>query len=746
MRVRLLAFSLGLCVLLAVCPTVSAQPTPPAHKEMPVSFLNDVIPVLTRMGCNQGACHGKNAGQNGFKLSLRGYAPEWDHEWLTKEYAGRRINLSAPEASLLLQKPAGETMHAGGKLFDEHHRAYQVLLLWIREGAPGPLKDEAKVQKLEIQPGALTLKVNEERQLLVRAQYSNNELRDVTWLARFDSNDASVADVSADGKVRILRSGETAIRVTFQGLVSVVMVASPYDQKVPAELFAQKNNLIDEHLFKKLHALNIPPSGLCTDDEFMRRVYLDTTGMLPTAAEVKAFRADQTPNKRARLIDALLERPEYVDYWALKLGDLFQNRKESDHDVRGAKGVRSFHQWLHQQVATNRPWDALARDVLTAKGDTHTNPAVGYYIVTVGEKQDAHHSPVVAAVAQTFLGTRIGCAQCHNHPLEKYTQDDYYHFAAYFSQVKFKRQEPQKGPTLLKLGTGNPQQDKQPIGVTQPRTGEFMKPQPLDRTETKLNPGEDPRDTLAKWITDPKNEYFAGAMVNRLWAHFFHTGLVEPVDDLRASNPPTNPALWNALVKEFVASKYNLKHMVKLLLNSRAYQLSAKTKPGNKLDNRFYSHYYARRLPAEVLLDAVAQSTGVPDQFPGYPLGIRAVQVPDPAVKSYFLKVFGRPERLTACACERNDEVTLPQLLHMQVGDTVENKLRSGQGTLAKWLKEKKSIEEVVELIFLTCLGRTPNMKETATIQQSLQQGSREEVLRDLFWAVLNTKEFAFNH
>lgn len=730
--------SLGLGTVLALA---GAEPAPPP------SFLNEIEPLLTRLGCNSGTCHGKGSGQNGFRLSLRGYAPELDHAWLTREFQARRVNAAVPADSLLLRKPLGLAPHEGGKLLRRDGREYRLLLDWITAGMPGPRKDEATASQLQIVPGNLTLQVGDERPLQVRAEIGTDNWRDVTWLTRFDSNDAGTVAVTPEGRLTVLRTGETAVRASFQGLVAVVIVTVPVAQPVPAERLAQRNNFIDDHVFNKLTALRIEPSDLCTDAEFLRRACLDTIGTLPTPEEVRTFLADRRPDKRARLVDALLERPEFTDYWALQLGDLFQNRRERDHDVRGTKGVRAFHDWLRQQVQANRPWDELARAVLTATGATSENPAVGYYVVTVGEKREAEKSEAVAAIAQAFLGTRIGCAQCHNHPLEKYTQDDYYHFAGFFTRLKLERKDPKVGPTALLVAARDPRQEKQPIGVSQPRTGQFLKPRPLDRSEMTIEPGADPRIPLAAWITDPKNEYFSGAMVNRLWRHFLGVGLVEPVDDLRASNPPTNPELWQALNRAFVASKFDLKHVMRLILNSRTYQLSATTLPGNVSDARFYSHFYARRLPAEVLLDAISQSTEVPDNFPGYPVGLRAIQVPDPALKNYFLGLFGKSERVTACACERSGEVTMPQLLHLMNGDGVVRKLGAADGRLAQLLRGNTTSGPVVEELFLATLSRTPRPDEVQKILDYLSKGERrEELFKDLFWALLNTKEFTFNH
>lgn len=711
------------------------------------SFLNDVIPVLTKTGCNQGACHGKGAGQNGFRLSLRGYAPDQDWRSIAREFDGRRIDPAHPEESLLLRKPVGLAPHEGGRMFDTSSREYGVLMAWIKAGAPRPRPDDARLKRLDILPAAQNLKPGEEVQLQAFGEFSDGSRRDVTWLTRFESNDPGMLRVDYRGKVTALRNGESAIRASFQTEVAVGIFTMPFERSVAPEKYKPRNNFIDNAVFAKLAALNIEPAELCTDEEFIRRVFLDTIGTLPTSQEVRTFLADRAADKRAKLIDALLQRPEYVDYWTLFLGDLLQNRKERDHDVRGLKGVRAFQEWLRREVEANRPWNELAREVLTARGSSSAQPAIGYYIVTIGENREAEKSEVVASVAQAFLGTRIGCAQCHNHPLEKYTQDDYYHFAGFFSRVKFERKEAKQAPTELRVAAQDPNQEKQPVGVRQPRTGEFLKPQPLDRSAVELAAGDDPRVKLAHWMTDPKNEAFSGAMVNRIWQHFMGVGLVEPVDDLRATNPPTNQELWMSLKREFTTHSYDMKHLMRVILNSRTYQLSSGTTPGNESDTRFYSHYYARRLPAEVLLDAISQCTGIPDRFNGYPYGTRALQLPDPGMQSYFLTLFGRSDRVTACACERNGEVTMPQLLHLQNGEDLLNKIRTGAGTLySKWLKNPND-DEVIEEMVLTTLSRRPTEAEKQAVRMQLGgEDPRDVVYRDFFWALLNSKTFAFNH
>jgi hypothetical protein len=743
-------------VSVAACATTLLLAAGGARGTEAPSFLNDVLPLFTRFGCNSGACHGKLAGQNGFRLSLRGYAPELDYDALTREFSGRRVNAVAPGESLLLRKPLGLAPHAGGKLFETGSRPHRILLAWLRAGAPGPRSDDPAVAGLDVSPASSSLRPGENVSLTARARYTDGTVRDVTWLCRFDSGDESVAAVDADGRVTVLRHGETSVRASFDGRVGVVLVTAPYERQVDPARLATRNNFVDDHVFAKLAALHVEPSDLSSDAEFLRRVYLDAVGVLPTPEEARQFLADDRPDKRARLVDALLERPEFVDHWALFLGDLLQNRREREHDVRGPKGVRAFHQWLREQLIANRPWDGLARDVLTAKGTTTASPPVGYFVVTVGEHTQPEHSEVVASVAQAFLGTRIGCARCHNHPLERYTQDDYYHFAAYFSRLRFDRHDPSLGVTTLRVNVaadGKPRTD--PVGVIQPRTGRFLKPQPLDRSPADVRPDEDPRLQFAARVTDPKNELFSGAMVNRVWKHYLGVGLVEPVDDLRSSNPPSNPGLWAALNREFVGHRFDLRHLMRVILNSRTYQLSSATRPGNAADGRFYSHYYARRLPAEVLLDALCRATGVPEQFDGYPAGIRVGQMPDTGLKTYFLPLFGKSERVTACACERNGEVTMPQLLHLQNGQTVVYKIGDGRGRLNRLLRDKAVTDDAVtDELYLATLSRPAPDELKARVRRELagnfRRGeefrSREEVFRDLFWALLNSKEFAFNH
>ncbi|MEZ6055650.1 MAG: DUF1553 domain-containing protein [Planctomycetaceae bacterium] len=773
------------------------------------SFVNDVVPILTRYDCNSGGCHGKLAGRNGFKLSLRGFAPESDFESLTREGRGRRLNPAAPLESLLIAKANGSVPHGGGQRFAPNSLPEQVLKNWIAAGTPGPLTDEPRVNRVDVEPASAQLRPGEHRQLRVIAWYRDGSSRDVTWLTQFASGDAGLLAVDEAGKVTALRHGENVVRVSFQGEVGVATFTMPHETEVDPQWYAVHNNEIDAPVFARLQALQIEPSPLCDDATFLRRAMLDAVGTLPTPEEVRLFLADAHPDKRERMIDKLLARPEFVDYWSLQLGDLLQNRVERDHDVRGKKGVRSFHQWIRQQLIEGRNWRQIASDVLLAKGACTEHPAVGYFIVTVGEKS-SEESEVADSVAQAFLGTRIGCARCHNHPLEKFTQDDYYHFVSFFSRLALDRKPSDQGVTQLLVSTRHlqnlekqlqQQQEKRtelqqqlqalvtqttdtqngaaeqvqakqkevdevekriadlgrqieqtrlsPVTVRQPRTGQQLLAQPPDRSPIEIVPGRDPREPFVRWMTDPANRYFSGAMVNRLWKHFLGTGLVEPVDDLRATNPPSNQELWELLNREFVRSDYDLKHLMRLIMNSRTYQLSAETRPTNFRDARFYSHAQARRLPAEVLLDAICFATDDPEQFQGYPLGIRAIQVPDPGTDSYFLNLFGRSQRVTACACERSGDVTLPQLLHLQNNDGLSAKIQSPNGRLERLLRAEMPVQEIVTELFLATVSRQPTDAERAAITKQLIDVPATEpapFLQDLFWALLNSKEFAFQH
>lgn len=771
---------------------------PPVELPSVPSFRREIEPILTRLGCNQGACHGKMAGQNGFRLSLRGYAPELDHRWIATDLGGRRIRPDDPEASLLVTKPLGRVPHEGLVRFEEGSRYHRTLVAWIAARAPGPrpAAEEPDPARLEIVGGDRQEKVSGTFSIGVRVHWPGGGSDDVTWLAQFFSNDETVARVSADGRVEVLRPGEVALRAHYLGEVATIRVTVPTGREVEAWRFGKSGSAVDAAVFGKLKALGIPPSPRCDDATFLRRVMLDTIGTLPTPDEVRSFLADRAADKRERWVETILGRREYADYWTLQFADLLQNRRERDHDVRGVKGVRAFHAWLHGRISAGIGWDRLVREVLTAEGDAFVNPAVGYYVTLVGEAKPTE-GEVTDSVAQAFLGTRIGCARCHNHPLERYTQDDFHRFAAFFSKLHLERQAPDKGATQLLTHSkermerakrveeaGKKLQDAQQKAlasagegegglrkeledarreharfkreleeidgraprVQQPRTREILEARPLDRTAMDWSRSGDPRAALADWITSTNNALFAEAMVNRLWKHFMGVGLVEPVDDLRTSNPPSNPEVMALLASEFRKSGYDLKHVIRLIVNSRTYQLSSAPVPGNESDRRFFSHYQARRLPAEVLADAVSELTGVSERFEGQPVGVRAIQLPEPQTGNYFLSLFGRSERVTACACERKGEVTLPQLLHLQNGGETVRRLGDADGRIHRMVRAKRPLRDCVEELYLVAVGRMPRAQEVREFEEVLRDVPLGDALRDVAWALINTKEFGFNH
>ncbi|HJT78842.1 MAG TPA: DUF1553 domain-containing protein, partial [Gemmataceae bacterium] len=673
------------------------------------TFRNHVIPVLTKIGCNSGACHGALAGKGGLKLSLRGYDPESDHFALTRQARGRRIDKLEPAHSLMLLKPTLALRHGGGQKLLVGSPDYRLLADWIASGAPGPRADDPRVERLEVLPASAVLKPKDTLRVLVRAWYSDGHAEDVTRWARFSSTEDMVAGVDQDGRVRVAGSGEAAVNVLFSNLVASCRIAVPFPAVIDPQAFARapRQNYIDDLVLKKLEALHVPPSPPCTDAEFIRRSYLDAAGILPTPEEVRRFTTDTRPDKRARLIDDLLRRPEFVDYWAYKWSDLFlvSTRRLPQ------PAVWSFYQYLRQSVADDKPWDRLAREILTAGGSNLENGAANYYVL----HKDV--TDVTEATAVTFLGMSLTCARCHNHPLEKWTQDQYWQMANLFSRVVLKNGD-RGGEVLVQaLPSGD---------VPHPRRGVPMPPAPLDAKPLPLDSPADRRQYFAQWLTAPDNPYFAKALVNRVWRNFMGRGLVEPEDDLRATNPPTNPELLDALAKDFVAHGYDVKYLIRLVMNSAAYQRSSVPLPENRADDRFYSHYLVRRLPAEVVLDAYTQVTGVPTPFTQvalgttggtsptsmYPLGTRALQLPDTQLVSPFLEAFGRPLREQTCSCEREEDSSVGQALHLNNGDTLNDKLRAKGSRVERWLAEKVGDEDAVRRVFFLGLSRPPTAEE----------------------------------
>lgn len=741
----------GACVLTAAWRQDKAQArvrVQGVQQSFTWSFRRHVLPVLTRLGCNSGACHGAQAGKGGLKLSLRGYAPQNDYFVLTRQAGGRRINRLEPALSLLLRKPTLTVPHGGGRRLAVGSLEYQVLAEWIADGCPGPRPDDPILQRLEVLPAEAILKPGQTLQVLVRAWYSDGQSLDVTRWAKFNSTEEGVAAVNDQGEVRGAGYGEAAISVWYANHVALCQVHSPFPQAVDPKLFAEapRNNYIDDLVLKKLAALHLPPSPLCSDQEFIRRVYLDTAGILPTPEEVQHFLSDPRPDKRVRLADALLERPEFVDYWTYKWCDLFlvSSRKLP------LPAVWAFYQYLRQSVADNKPWDQLAREILTAQGSNLENGAVNYFV------RHRDIAELTETTAVTFLGMSVTCCRCHNHPLEKWTQDQYWSLANLFARVG-RRNGDRPGEVILQsLPDGD---------VLHLRRGIPMPPAPLDGAPLSLDSPRDRRQYFADWLTAPNNPWFAPALVNRVWRNFLGRGLVEPEDDFRQTNPPTNGELLDALAKDFIAHKYDVKYLIKTILTSATYQRSSLPLPGNAADDRFYSHYLVRRLPAEVILDTYAQVTGVPTRFDrllvgtsggvtttdAFPLGTRALQLPDTLVVSRFLDSFGRPERSQACSCERMADASVTQALHLNNGQTLNERLRDKNCRLTHWLAEGIRDEEALERLFLLALCRPPTAAERQRLLTLMREGqqtgsSRREVLEDLFWAVLTSREFLFNH
>ena len=714
------------------------------------SFRNHVIPMLTRAGCNSGACHGALAGKGGLKLSLRGYDPDSDHFVLTRQALGRRIDRSEPAHSLALLKPTQVVSHGGGQKLEPGSADYRVLADWIAAGAPGPRQEDPRIQRLELLPAVAVLKPKDTLQILVRAWFSDGHSEDVTRWAKFNSSEDLVATVNADGKATVAGYGESAITVWYSNLVAANRLAVPHEDRPVASgewrERSARSSFIDDRVLKKLESLRIPPSPLCTDSEFLRRAYLDAAGILPTPEERAKFLADNSPDKRTKMIDALLERPEFVDYWAYKWSDLLliTTRRLPQ------PAVWSFYQFVRQSVADNKPWDRFARDILTASGSNLDNGAANYF--------DLHKdiSDLTESTSVTFMGMSITCCRCHNHPLEKWTQDQYWSMANLFARVALKNGERGGEVIVQSLPSGD---------VPHLRRSVPMPPTPLDGKPLSVDSPVDRRTYFVDWLTAADNPYFAKALANRVWRNFMGRGLVESEDDLRQTNPPTNPELLDALAKDFINHKYDVKYLIRTVMNSATYQRSSRPLPGNKGDDRFYSHYLIRRLPAEVILDAYSQVTGVPTPFTklssaagdstsdynGYPLGTRALQLPDSLVVSRFLDAFGRPERSQTCSCERQQDSSVSQALHINNGKTLNDKIRAKNSRIETWLRDKITDEEAIRQWFVLALCREPTASEQkkflALLAESAADGqtTRREALEDLFWSVLASKEFMFN-
>jgi hypothetical protein len=692
------------------------------------SFRNDVQPVLTKAGCNSGACHGAAAGKNGFHLSLRGYDDEGDYWTLTRQFLGRRINPADPAHSLMLLKPTMALPHKGGLRFKTDSLEYKILSQWIAEGAPGPKASDPRIQTIELSPGHVILKPGQSEQFKALAHFSDGSTREVTHFAKFTATDTSVATIDDEGKVQVAGHGEGAITAWYLSKIAVATVTSPFDNNVAPGQYAGPRNLIDREVDEKLQDLKLPPSPIASDSEFIRRAYLDTIGMLPTADETQAFLNDPAADKRDKLIDQLLVRPEFVDYWSYKWSDLLL---VSSHKLT-APEMWSYYHWIRSRVAANTPWDQFARQLITATGSVSENGAANFYVL----HDDAPDISETLSVA--MMGMSINCAKCHNHPMEKWTNDQYYGMANLFARVRVKN-GPDKTPVVFSASDGD---------LIQPLTRKPQPARPLDAPPIPQNL-PDRRVAFADWLTSPDNPYFARSIVNRIWANFMGIGLVEKVDDMRSSNPASNEKLLAALANYLVEHHYDLKQLMRLILQSQAYQRSSQPLPGNVADSKFYSHHYPRRLMAEALLDAMSQVTGSPSKFGAYPAGWRALQLPDSNVDSYFLKSFGRADRVQTCDCERTAEPSMAQAMNIANGDVMNHKLEAQGNVIDKLMSGRVSDAKIVDDAYLAALSRYPSENEKAGILAVLKGSDgadRRKALEDFYWGLLSSNEFLFDH
>ncbi len=697
---------------------------------LPVNFPNEVVPVFTKFGCNGGGCHGKASGQNGFKLSLLGFTPSEDYEYLVKEGRGRRLFPAAPDRSLLLLKAINAVPHGGGQRLTKDSPEYRLLRRWIAQGMPYGSDKDPVVVRIEVFPKRRLLAPGSRQQLCVTAYYSDGSVRDVTRMAQYDSNNAEVAECSETGLVETQDlPGDAAVMARYQGHVAVFQASVPLGVKITQ--MPPVRNFIDEKVFAKLKESGIPPSPVCDDATFIRRVTIDIAGRLPTLEEVQQFLADKDPHKRDKLIDRLLDSPDYADYFANKWAAVLRIKREANVTVRSNY---AFREWIRQSLLENKPYDQFVREIIAASGEVGQHPPVTWYrhVRQINEQ--------VEDVAQLFLGLRIQCARCHHHPFEKWSQQDYYGMAAFFSRVGRKPGRfPNEERIFHRRGTAS---------ATNPKTGRPVPPTGLDAEPANVSPEQDPRHALVDWMTAPDNPFFARALANRYWKHFLGRGIVEPEDDMRVTNPPSNPELLDALAQYFVKSGYDLKALIRTICQSTTYQLSAIPNQYNKQDKQNYSRYYPKRLHAEVLLDAIDQLTGVKTRFGGLPQEVRAVQLPDSGVNNYFLTVFGRPQGDSACECERSSEANLAQSLHLLNSSEINSKITSGNSLARRLAADKRPDAEKVKELYLRAYARYPSQEELEVALQYIEKHKNQKhvAYEDILWTLINTKEFLFNH
>jgi len=709
-----------------------------AAGDLPVSFKLDVMPILTARGCNSGPCHGKARGQNGFKLSLLGFDPDFDYAALTQHARGRRVFPAAAERSLLLRKAAGLVPHGGGKRLAAGSADYRTLRRWIEAGVPRAIPEEPKLDRVEVWPTQRLMRPDEQQQLLATAHYTDGTQRDVTALTTFQSSEAAVVPVAESGLVAAgPLPGEASIMARYSGMIATARISIPLPGEKPADLYAKlpRNNFIDESVWQKLESLGIVPSPAVGDAKFMRRVYLDIIGRVPTPEEVRSFLSDTDPDRRNKLVDTLLERPEYADHWATKWNDLLL---PNPYRV-GIKAVMNYDAWIRTQFRANVPYDEFVRRLVTARGSTWENGATTLF------RDRRTPDEVTTLVSQLFLGIRLECAKCHQHPFEKWGQEDFYRFAAYFARVGHRGGiSPPISGSEEKIFTAPA--DGRRYVVKHPATEEILEPSPLFGEAPGVSPEEDPRKALAAWMTSDANPYFAQVMANRVWADLMGRGIVEPVDDFRATNPPTNEPLIEALGEEFRRKNYDIRELLRTICRSHVYSLSSETNERNVADTRNYSRHYRQRLRAEVLLDAVCDITGVPEKFPAMPAGSRAVQLWTRRVDSVFLDTFGRPDRNQDPPCERTGETAVTQALHLMNSPRLYAKVTSNSGQAAKLAASEQSPEEIVEELYLLIYNRfpTPEESEYGAGLYGTDGAARRQVTEDLMWALLNTPEFLF--
>jgi hypothetical protein len=692
------------------------------------------VPIFTKLGCNAGGCHGKAAGQNGFKLSLLGFEPREDYEHLARESRGRRVSIAAPDHSLLLLKAINASPHGGGQRLDVDSHEYRVLRRWIAQGMPYGSGDEPKVTSIEVLPKHRRLSPAATQQLAVLAHYSDGSSEDVTRGALFESNDPEMADVTARGLVQLGDlAGDVAVMARYQGQVTVFRVDIPSDSSSdgsPLE-FAQPSSFVDTFVFQKLRSLGIPPSPICSDQTFLRRVTLDVAGRLPTLQEMEQFQSDPSDQKRHAWVDRLLSSSDHADYFTNKWNAILRNRRTAG-ELKFS--ILAFHGWIRDSIYTNKPYDQFVREIMTASGSVASHPPVAWF------QQVPDTNQRIEDAAQLFLGQRIQCARCHHHPYEKWSQADYGHLSAFFSTVSKKNDgDPSEPDFFARLGGASSRH---------PKTGQSLVPAGLDAEQMAIPAEQDPRVQFADWMTDPKNPFFARALVNRYWKHFMGRGLVEPEDDLRVTNPPSNPELLDALAQHFIDSGYDMKALIRVIVQSKSYQLDSDAIDENLGDRRSYSRFYPKRLPAEVLLDAIDHVTQSPTRFAGMPPGTRAIALPDTGFSSYFLTVFGRPASTTACECERSQEANLSQSLHLLNSQEIQAKLSHDAGRAARLaVDDDRGDQQNIQELYRVAFNRNPSDQELkSTLTYLAGKQNRREAYEDVVWSLINSKEFLFNH